>query len=173
MTHDPPPNVPEEPLMASGSEDQDTIVVWWIWHYCCAILTMLPKEAMVLALWGAICVEISSNHKISSRLNIQAGPVEIEINVGENTFKWQVIKIFTTRWDIWVQVSCVECKTTFKSSRESFQGARKWQEKFVSKQKFARKRPFGGKNFNDLDFNLIFWLIWEVLLLYFAKITKV
>ena len=26
----------------------------------------------------------------------QVRPVEIEINVGENTFKWQVVKIFTT-----------------------------------------------------------------------------
>ena len=54
------------------------------------------KSKSITHLGGAICVKISSNHKISSRLNIQARPVEIEINVGENTFKWQVVKIFTT-----------------------------------------------------------------------------
>ena len=31
-----------------------------------------------------------------------------------------------------------------------------FEEKFVFEQKFARKRPFNGKNFTDLDFNLIF-----------------
>ena len=40
MTHDPPPNVPEEPLMASDSEDQDSDSRDDVFNYHCSLMNM-------------------------------------------------------------------------------------------------------------------------------------
>ena len=47
-------------------------------------------------------------------------------------------------------------QNNFQKDSGEFSSREEMTRKFVFEQKFARKRPFGGKNFNDLDFNLIF-----------------
>ena len=47
-------------------------------------------------------------------------------------------------------------QNNFQKDSGEFSRREEMTRKFVFEQKFARKRPFGEKNFNDLDFNLIF-----------------
>ena len=47
-------------------------------------------------------------------------------------------------------------QNNFQKDSGEFSRREEMTRKFVFEQKFARKRAFGGKNFNDLDFNLIF-----------------
>ena len=47
-------------------------------------------------------------------------------------------------------------QNNFQKDSGEFSRREEMTRKFVFEQKFRAKRPFGGKNFNDLDFNLIF-----------------
>ena len=47
-------------------------------------------------------------------------------------------------------------QNNFQKDSGEFSSREEMTRKLVFEQKFARKRPFDGKNFNDLDFNLIF-----------------
>ena len=44
-------------------------------------------------------------------------------------------------------------QNNFQKDLGEFARSEEMTRKFVFEPKFARKRPFNGKNFNDLDFN--------------------
>ena len=44
-------------------------------------------------------------------------------------------------------------QNNFQKDLGEFSRSEEMTRKFVFEPKFARKRPFNGKNFNDLDFN--------------------
>ena len=47
-------------------------------------------------------------------------------------------------------------QNNFQKDSGEFSRREEMTRKFVFEQKSARKRPFGWKSFNDLDFNYIF-----------------
>ena len=67
-------------------------------------------------------------------------------------------------------------KISFQETKE-FRGMKKFGQKFVFEQKFARKTLFPWEHYNDWDSNLVSRLVPTVLhlslLLYFEKMTKV
>ena len=54
-------------------------------------------------------------------------------------------------------------QNNFQKDSGEFSRREEMTRSLFSSKNLREKDPFGGKNFNDLDFNLIFWLIPTVL----------